>query len=295
MMQPSQEHDVTVQGGGGRKVPPGSTPGHLPSARTDPANAKKTTSPSTPPSAPPPSASPPPSRADAFEVHRTDPRMAERTVPSAGELPSTSGIDSMVRVLEDTRTQILDEHRALRAKIQRLVGELVAGGFERSLLDERRAELNSVRQRMSALRRRLQQIQRRLKTVVGKTRQADAELGKQLSSQLDRLRKLEPGLQRALLALQLMEAAFVEPWSGSSHKIVGDIDAEARGSALARALPGQAVAVGIARLLAEGTTEGAPEPEEASSITPATAPAATDDSHGLAHLRALTEALKGSL
>jgi hypothetical protein len=221
--------------------------------------------------------------------------MAERTVPSAGELPSTSGIDSMVRVLEDTRTQILDEHRALRAKIQRLVGELVAGGFERSLLDERRAELNSVRQRMSALRRRLQQIQRRLKTVVGKTRQADAELGKQLSSQLDRLRKLEPGLQRALLALQLMEAAFVEPWSGSSHKIVGDIDAEARGSALARALPGQAVAVGIARLLAEGTTEGAPEPEEASSITPATAPAATDDSHGLAHLRALTEALKGSL
>lgn len=225
--------------------------------------------------------------------------MPERTVPSAGELPSTSGIDSMVRVLEDTRTQILDEHRALRAKIQRLVGELVAGGFERSLLEERRAELNSVRQRMSALRRRLQQIQRRLKTVVGKTRQADAELGKQLSSQLDRLRKLEPGLQRALLALQLMEAAFVDPWSGSSHKIVGDVDAEARGSALARALPGQAVAAGIARLLAEGTTtEGAPEPEDSSSTTPATVPSAhsaNDDSHGLGHLRALTEALKGSL
>ena len=229
--------------------------------------------------------------------------MPERSAPSAGELPSTSGIDSMVRVLEDTRTQILDEHRALRAKIQRLVGELVAGGFERSLLEERRAELNSVRQRMSALRRRLQQIQRRLKTVVGKTRQADAELGKQLSSQLDRLRKLEPGLQRALLALQMMEAAFVDPWSGSSHKIVGDVDAEARGSALARALPGQAVAAGIARLLAEGsTTEGAPEPEEFSSTTPSTTPStapsansATDDSHGLAHLRALTEALKGSL
>jgi len=292
MMPPPQEHDVTVQGGGGgRKVPPGSTPGPTPPARTDAAAAKK---PTTPPTPAPPTASPPPSRADAFEVHRTDPRMAERTAPPTGELPSTSGIDSMVRVLEDTRTQILDEHRALRAKIQRLVGELVAGGFERSLLDERRAELNSVRQRMAALRRRLQQIQRRLKTVMGKTRHADAELGKQLSSQLDRLRKLEPGLQRALLALQMMEAAFVDPWSGSQHKIVGDVDAEARGSALARTMPGQAVAAGIARLLAEGTTtEGAPEPEEPTTTTTTTD--AGSDRHGLAHLRALTDALKGSL
>ena len=280
---------MTVQGGGGKKAPPGSTPVpvQVPVPASTPA---KTTAGKTPAAVPTsPTASPPPSVSDAFETHRTDPRPAERIRTGApGEKPATSGIDSMVRVLEDTRTQILDEHRALRQHIQRLVGELVAGGFERSLLDERRAELMSVRQRMAALRRRLQQIQRRLKSTVGKTRHTDAELGKQLTTQLDRLRKLEPGLQRALLALQLMEVAFVESWAGATHKVVGDLDAEARGTALARALPGHAVAGGIARMLADGL------PSSSSSSSSSSASKADDD-HGLAPLWALSEALKGSL
>ncbi len=287
---------MTVQGGGGNRAPPGSTPVQVQVQVPGPASTTaKTTSPKTPAAgAEAPTASPPPSTSDAFEAHRTDPRPAERirTVPQ-GEKPTTSGIDSMVRVLEDTRTQILDEHRALRQKIQRLVGELVAGGFERSLLDERRAELSSVRQRMAALRRRLQQIQRRLKSMVGKTRHTDAELGKQLTTQLDRLRKLEPGLQRALLALQMMEVAFVEPWAGTTHKVVGDLDAEARGTALAHALPGHAVAGGIARMLADGLPSSSQQPSSSSSSS--SQPSTADDHHGLAHLRALSEALKGSL
>ncbi len=233
-----------MQGGGGRKIPPTGVLTTSTTTRTKKSAAAAPTPPSTPPTA-----------HDAFEARSTDPRLAsERAALPMTEAPTTSGIDSMVRVLEDSRAQILDEHRAVREKLWGVVGELARAGFERTLLDDKRAEIVALRTRLGALRRRLQHIQRRLKAAMGKARHADADLSKALAGQLERLQKLEPGVERAFVALSAFEQACGgEAFAGSSLKLVGDTSAQDRGTALAHAAPGAAVAMGIAHLL--GTAE----------------------------------------
>ena len=276
---------MTVQGGGGRKVPPGGVPTTPAASSTSTARPEKTTS-STPTKAP----STPPTAHDAFEARVTDPRLAsERAALPMTEAPSTSGIDSMVRVLEDSRAQILDEHRAVREKLWRVVGDLARSGFERTLLDEKRAELVALRTRLGALRRRLQHIQRRLKTAMGKAKPADADLGKALAGQLERLQKLEPGVERAFVALSAFEQAFGgEAFAGTSLKLVDDVSAEDRGNALARAVPGAAIAVGVAHLL--GTAQ--PETPVSSSSSSSSAPVGADP---IKNLQGLADVLLQSL
>jgi hypothetical protein len=206
------------------------------------------------------------------------------------EAHTTSGINSMVRVLEDTRAQILDEHKALREKLQRVVGELARSGFERSLLDTRRDELTALRQRLSTLRRRLHHIQRRMKGALGKSRTADADVTKNLTAQLERLQKLEPGVQRALVALSAIEQACGgEAFAGSSLKLVGDASAEDCGTALAHAMPGAAVAQGIAHLLAHAQPE---QPLQSSSSSSSSSAGGSDP---VENLQGLANALLTSL
>lgn len=257
---------MTVQGGGGgRKVPPGSAPPTTARSETGSTPPVKVTAPAAP-AVPGKEAAP----KDAFDARHTDPRLSsERAALPMSDGHTTSGINSMVRVLEDTRAQILDEHKALREKLQRVVGELARSGFERSLLDSRRDELTALRQRLSTLRRRLQHIQRRMKGALGKSRTADADVTKNLTAQLERLQKLEPGVQRALVALSAIEQACGgEAFAGSSLKLVGDASAEERGTALAHAMPGAAVAQGIAHLLAHAQPEQ-PLQSPSSSSSPA--------------------------
>ena len=271
-----------MQGGGGRKVPPG---GVTPTPTTSTARTEKATS-STPPKAP----STPPMAHDSFEARATDPRLAsERAALTMTEAPTTSGIDSMVRVLEDSRSQILDEHHAVREKLWRVVGDLARSEFERTLLDEKRAELVTLRTRLGALRRRLQHIQRRLKTALGKARTTDVGLGKTLAGQLERLQKMRPGVERAFVALSAFEQAFGgEAFAGASLKLVGDdVSAEVRGNALARAVPGAAVAVGVAHLL------GTAQPD--SPVSSWSAPIATGTADPITNLQGLADILLQSL
>ncbi len=281
---------MTVQGGGGgRKIPPG--PPSAPTTRPTPekqASADKVDKAAPTKAA---SASPPPTK-DGFETLRTDPRRgAERSLPSL-DAASPSGVASMIRVLEDTRAQILDEHRALRDTINHLVGELAARGFERAALEEHRSELTALRNRMAALRRRLQQIQRRLRAAA-RGRAADVDVGTQLAPHLDRLRSLEPGLQRAMLALQMVELVCVEPWSGQSVTVGGD-DASAAGDELARALPGAVIARGVAAFLA--SAEGAPtDVVDDAAVSPADDAGAASRDPAIARIAAIRDAIKASL
>jgi hypothetical protein len=277
---------VTVQGGGGgKKVPSASTPKTaLPTTPTTTTATTPTTKAAT--------SAPPAVVVDGFEVGGLP--TGERATP-VFETHTASGIDSMVRVLEETRANILDEHRLLRGRISKLVAELVRSGFEQSAMQERHAELQSLRTRMAALRRRLQQIQRRLKTVVGKTKTNDAELGKQLTTQLDRLRKLEPGLERALLALQMMEVAFVEAWGGRTVKVADVIDgdgADVVGTAIAHAAPGAAAAVGIVNALGNGVGANAEDDDDADADDAGDDAA---DQDGLRRLQRLAASIKKSL
>ncbi|MDP2343392.1 MAG: hypothetical protein Q8O67_20710 [Deltaproteobacteria bacterium] len=276
-------------GGGGKKIPPGGQP--LPStppttATTATAKPAATTTPAAP-------TAPPPAAPDGFESAKTDPRYAsQRAGLPSSDPPSVSGIDSMVRILEETRWQILDEHKALREKAIKLVQALAQSGFERALVDQKRTELAELRQRLAALRKRLQHIQRRLKTTLSKTaKQGDVDLSKSIAAHLDKMKKLEPGVQRALLALLALEQAFAGVVDGGVLKLVGDATAEARGSALARMGPGSLVARATTallrgkpeRALLTASTEGMPVAEPVN-----------DDDAGLPGLRAVAETLLAS-
>ena len=292
-----------MQGGGGRKIPPGaSAPSSA--ARGDKPTSTPPTATAQPATKPTPTAKP----RDGFDT-KPDPRLAsERAAISSFEhVPTTghSGIDSMVRVLEDSRTQILDEHRAVREKLQRVIGQLALAGFERGILDDKRAEIIALRTRLGALRRRLQHIQRRLKAAFGKARPGDADLSRVLAGQLERLQKLEPGVERAFVALSAFEQAFGAldrgAFSGSALKLVGDASAEDRGNALARAVPGAAVAVGIAHLLMT-TSPQTPTPSSSSSSSSSLAPplssptlSADHDADPIANLQGLADLLLQSL
>lgn len=257
---------MTIQGGGGSKkpggVPPTATPPSTPSAPTS--------TPSAPKPAPPTAAAPqkpaPTPPGDAFE--RSGPHKAsEGHGPLETASTTTSGVDNMVRLLEDTRAQILNEHAQLRERSIKLVQALARAGFERSVIEARRDELAQLRDRMAHLRKRLQQIQRRLKATLAKTQKhGDIDVSVVVAAHLEKMQKLEPGVQRALLALLALEQAFAGVVDGAVIALAGDESKSAgRSALLARQSPGSIVAHATATLLTgrslmsqlPATTEGA--------------------------------------
>lgn len=257
---------MTIQGGGGGKKPGGVPPTSTPSAPT----STPTSTPTAPKPAPPtaaqqkPASTPP---GDAFD--RSGPHKAsEAHAPPETSTSTTSGVDNMVRILEDTRTQILNEHAQLRERSIKLVQALARAGFERSVIEARRDELAQLRDRMAHLRKRLQQIQRRLKATLAKTQKhGDIDVSVVVAAHLEKMQKLEPGVQRALLALLALEQAFAGVVDGAVIALAGD-DADKsaeRGAVLARQSPGSIVARATATLLSgrslmsqlPATTEGA--------------------------------------
>ncbi len=283
---------MTVKGGG-RLNPPATAATSLPSSPTPTSGTEKT-------AAPKPPSTPPAPVKDGFESPRVDARGSDRA-PSTSESASPSGVASMIRVLEDTRTKILDEHRTLRAMISQLVGELAARGFERAALDEHRNELLVLRRRMASLRRRLHHVQRRLRTAAS-SRAADVDLGSQLEPHLERLRSLEPGLQRALVALQMVELVCVEPSAGYVVNVQHD-DRVAIGDELALAMPGATIARGVAALLASAEGSGLDAGDDAVSAgfsdentqrRPAADSVSSRDA-AIARIAAIRDAIKASL
>ena len=277
---------MTIQGGGGGKKIPGA-PG-TPATSGAPQQPATSAPPTKPAATTTTTATTAPPSSDGFEHTRTDPRFgaARASLPASDVVTGSgaSGIANMVRILEETRAQILDEHKALRDKATRLVAALAQAGFERALVDQKRAELNELRQRLAALRKRLQHIQRRLKTALGKTaKHGDVDLGKSIQAHLDKMKKLEPGVQRALLALLAMEQAAAGLVDGGVLKLAGDATAEARGQALAELAPGSVIARATTALLS-----GAP------SSAPAQPDDVADADAGVTGMRAVAETLLAS-
>ncbi len=279
---------MTVGGGGGKKIPPGGPqkapkpPSTPPSTAADPG---KTEAPDKP------AAAEQALRTDAFEggfksMSRgtTDVTRLDAVLEGAFAHASTpSGIESLVRMLEAARTQLAAEHRALREQAQSAVERLVQSGFSPAQLDKARHELLELRKKMAALRKRLHHLQRRLKTAfasAGKT--GDANFAKLLGAQLSKLRQMEPGLSRALLALSTIEQAYGSFADGSTAVLrvhVGETGAGRLGDALAALAPGAAVSLASLTLLREGAGAAPPAGDDVD------APEALDG------LRALTDAL----
>jgi hypothetical protein len=167
-----------------------------------------------------------------------------------------------VRMLEAARNQLAGEHRGLREQAAKLVERLVQSGFSPAQLEKTKQELLELRKKMAALRKRLQHLQRRLKTAfasAGKT--GDAQFAKMLGAQLDKLRKLEPGLSRALLMLQSIEQAYGTFADGSVPVLrlpVGEHASAEVGNALALLSPGAAISRATLSLVRDGGNAVAP-------------------------------------
>lgn len=214
----------------------------------------------------------------AAEGHRFEDALAHGGTPS--------GVKNLIRVLDKARSQLLEEHHALRGEAQAAVELLVQSGFSPAQLERARAELHALRQRLAAQRKRLHTLQRRLKSAAasaGKT--GDADFARQLGAQLEQLRNVEPGLARAMLALQVLEQAYAGSSDGGppALRLTVPSDAGARsalGDALVSALPGAAVADFSVGLLREGVAAPTPPP-----------PPHRDLPRALAGTRALVDAL----
>ncbi len=261
---------MTIQGGGGgRNVPPG-TPRTTTSEKPSYAGLPSTQSASPPTSTTqgiPPASTKGSTSAnrDGFEASRfSDPRLkTERAaLPVPHDATSNSGIESTVRLLEGRHDEILDEHRALRDQVAVLLADLSRGGFERTAIGLRRAEVLALRARLAEQRHRLRQIKRRLKAVVERSaRVGDIDVSRTLQGHLDKMKRLEPGVQRTLAALAAMEQAMAGLLDGTGPAAVATtglpVDAGTardHGTALARVVPAATVAVAIAELLAPSSS-----------------------------------------
>lgn len=254
---------MSVQGGGGgKKIPPGGPPV---GGAARPAKA-----PSTPPKAAEAQPTKTPPRTDSFEAHRFKSTTGElhRLDEAFAHAATPSGIDSLIRLLDASRAQLAGEHRALRAQSQAIIERLVQSGFAAPQLEAARRELLELRKKMAALRRRLQHLQRRLKSAyasAGKT--GDANFARLLGAQLERLRKLGPGLARALLALQTIEQAYASFADGSVPVLRLDVASTAPdarglvGRSLGGVAPGAAVAQATLALLRDGPDGELPGPD----------------------------------
>jgi hypothetical protein len=282
-----------VGGGGGKKIPPGGSP--------PPRPARSAQEPSTPPSKPVLESQPPAAEPVTAETPRNDSfegfRAFQRGTSDVTKLDdaflhtaSPSGIENLVRMLDASRAQLAAEHRSLREQAHSVIERLVQSGFAPAQLERAKKELQELRKKMAALRKRLHHLQRRLKSAfasAGKT--GDGNFVKLLGAQLDRLKKLEPNLQRALSALSTIEQAYGQ-FDGATPILrvhVGEPDGEAAspriGAAIAALAPGAVVARSTLAMLRDGPA-ALPEAEAGDVV----------DAPGLDGFRALGDALRGS-
>lgn len=297
MLAASSEVRVSVQGGGGKKIP-------LPAGASPPRPTSPPATQATPSAARSPAHDNEAGAAqghardlkgrDAFEAararggpeaHRVDEVIAHTTSPS--------GIANMVRMLTQARAQVLEEHGALRREAQAVFEQLVLAGFAPAQLDRARTELHAFRERLASQRERLQSLHRRLKRTsasAGKT--GDANLARLLTGQLQRLRTLEPGLERAMLALESLHQVYGGPGDGSGIplrlRLAGGAEERQQvGSALATTMPGATVAELSLRFLREGpgAASGAAAGAAAGASMQAPVPSALEG------VRALVDAL----
>jgi hypothetical protein len=295
---------VTIQGGGGgKKIPPGGPP--------------------VPPKAQKAEASTPGTKAPAKDAPTvTKPAGKDAFVPKsdAGPFKSTtdvrlddaflhavtpSGIENLVRMLESARTQLLGEHSKGRIEAQKLLEKLVQAGFSEAQLSSTRQELYELRKRMAAVRKRLQHLTRRLKSAFAQAgRTADANLQKTLSAQLERFKRLEPGLSKSLGALTLIEQAYSGFADGSPPVLRARVEerTDNKGSAelvsaFAALAPGAVashVLLGVLRAGHDATPSDLASSASASVGAPRVTPATDGEPAALGGLRAFARALTGN-
>jgi hypothetical protein len=260
----------------GPKIPPGGGPPPKPSAPATtttgpqkPASSGKSDAARTDPGEEPTAKEMP--KGDSFESFRAFSRGTTdvtRLDDAFGHASSPSGIENLVRMLDAARAQLLAEHKALRDVAQGVIERLVQSGFSTAQLERAKHELAELRKKMAALRKRLQHMQRRLKSAfasAGKT--GDLNFAKQLGAQLDRLKKMEPGLERAMTALSTIEQAYGSFADGSTpvwKLSVGDgeIPSAKLGEAIATFAPGAAVNKAALAMLRDGPAAPAPKEEQ---------------------------------
>jgi uncharacterized NAD(P)/FAD-binding protein YdhS len=136
----------------------------------------------------------------------------------------------MLRLIEQSHHEIVGEHALLRARVATIVKALAQASFAPSALQEQRGDLDDLRHRLHTLRRRLNQLRRRRKSLLLRGRSVDT--GPLAGPMMERLQAAEPGLEQSLLALQLLEQAYVQVTSHGDDTVTWRSKGQGKGDAL---------------------------------------------------------------
>lgn len=196
---------------------------------------------------------------------------------------STSGIENMVKILEATRAQLAHELSLLKESAGVVVLRIAERGFARDAVRESADELRAIRTRMAQLRRRLNEIHRRLKVAFASAGKLGyANLAQRLGAQMERVKKLEPGVQRALFALELAEQIYGRGGAPGTALRTPIAPSTVPKAAIAAYLAEIAPSAAIARRFA-GMIDGGPEEPQLPAARPPLAGDPTVDAFAAFH------------
>lgn len=180
---------------------------------------------------------------------------------------STSGIENMVKILETTRAQLVRDLALLKESASVVVGKIAERRFSKEAVAAHAGELREIRARMAQLRRRLNDIHRRLRVAFSTAGKLGyANLAQRLGAQMDRVKKLEPGVQRALFALELAEQLYGKGGEPGTTILRAPMTAAVPKAAAAAYLAEIAPSATIARRIAGLIAEGPHAPQDAAKL-----------------------------
>jgi hypothetical protein len=196
--------------------------------------------------------------ADLFDNKPTglQTKQLEKLLSESSGQPSL--LENLNHILLNKQDQLLEEYSGLNESAQALAAEFAESGFSSASLEKRRPDLLLLRKEMAGLRKRLNSIHRRLRISSSKLASApESNLSQRLGTQFQSIRRIDPGVDRALAFLEL--AAHIHQHSANpDHQnairasIPPNIDRTKLGGYLAETAPSAQLAQAAAALIAAG-------------------------------------------
>jgi len=182
----------------------------------------------------------------------------EKLISESSSSGQPSLLENLNNILLNKQDQLLKEYSTLNESAQVLAAEFAADGFSSASLEKRRPDSLLLRKEMAGLRKRLNSIHRRLRISSSKLASApESNLAQRLGTQFQSIRRIDPGVDRALAFLEL--AAHIHQHSANpDHQntirttIPADLDRAKLGGYLAETAPSAQLAQAAAALITAG-------------------------------------------
>jgi hypothetical protein len=183
-----------------------------------------------------------------------------------------SALENVGRILTEAQNKAAGEYEQLKSRAANIVGTLAEKRFSEEAVKGARPELNQLRGQMAGLRRRLSNVHRKMKMAfVAAGHLGNQGLTSQFASQIASVKSLEPGVDRAVQALQLTAGLYRSSSATQGVRVplgqMGSMDRHALGSYLAEISPGAAFTQSTLAMLQGGPgAQGGVSPSQDSEL-----------------------------